>query len=760
MTKLPYSRLETTGDNAVDATRLRVSSSDLRTIEQALIDAGSSGGGGADLGVEFRTITALENTNKELTLTDTPGAYNKVVVFVVEGSTQYFGIDYTVTGDVVSWDTLGMDGLVEEGTRLVIIYPKSPSVPSPGGSGEITKVELFETDGVSTVGGNKYVDLNLTPTDSASVRAFIIGGSAQINDELDTGNGDFEIIDNNLSSPKRFSWNGLGMDNNLSGIGTKFIVVYTINTTTAAEAINVQLDDTAFNSPVLATQTDVQSAFNSVDNWIDNLSLGSSILHSNVILVAPSHPSAADDTDLTTPFITIQKAIEEAPLVNNVILISPGSYNESLNLTVAKNIHLKGMSGSARLASSDNLVRIGGQAQISSVNGHTIQHFFENIFFDSLSTLTGDTFSVSVDSLNPFEVNVHFKDCVIQKSLSGILPLYALSVTGYQDVPVRVFLEDTIVRNGMYPALAVNIPVDVNNLNSLLSLKRSTVEGEISINSRSRVIVEDSALGAGTLDCEDYKGYFTRVKFDSSGPLILGGTIDFSNCYFKTPCQTTGSEVRFSKCEFDVDLVNGNYLQGSGDVTLSSCSILGTSRAIDGSVNRRIFSDLQTKSIILSAAGATPASVSGSSAPAVSTKSDHELIVVNFQNGQRAFWSGIRFPRDFNSPSLRFKVFADVNGVAGSPFVFTLRAYIMEAGSIDVVAPFSSATVTLSPTANPDNRASAFSSYFNPTRNVGSFNSLQDYELYVDLTLTDSDGGRSVDLRSVLLEFYSDGISD
>lgn len=271
MTKLPYSRLETTGDNAVDATRLRVSFSDLRTIEQALIDAGSSGGGGADLGVEFRTITALENTNKELTLAETPGASNKVVVFIVEGSTQYFGVDYTVTGDILSWDTLGMDGIVEEGTRLVLIYPKDPGTPQPVG-GELTRAELFETDGVSTIAGNSYVDLAFTPTSAESVRSYIIGGATQVNDLLDPGNGDFEIIDDDLLSPKRFSWDNLGMEAQLSSIGTKFLVVYTISTASAPEAVNVQTEPFTGN---LSGATEVQGALDIVDALDLNSGAGS-----------------------------------------------------------------------------------------------------------------------------------------------------------------------------------------------------------------------------------------------------------------------------------------------------------------------------------------------------------------------------------------------------------------------------------------------------------------------------------------------------
>lgn len=78
------------------------------------------GGGGSNYQSEFRTLTAPEAAAKEITLATTPTSL--VTLDIVGGCVQYLGLDYTVTGDVLSWDGLGLDGLLSAGDMLVISY--------------------------------------------------------------------------------------------------------------------------------------------------------------------------------------------------------------------------------------------------------------------------------------------------------------------------------------------------------------------------------------------------------------------------------------------------------------------------------------------------------------------------------------------------------------------------------------------------------------------------------------------------------------
>jgi len=90
---------------------------------------GGGGGGGASLAdvadaerVEYRTLTLGEFTAKQMTLVNAPHAGGKTKLDIIEGSTQYFGIDYTLAGAVLDWTGLGLDGLLAQGDTLRITY--------------------------------------------------------------------------------------------------------------------------------------------------------------------------------------------------------------------------------------------------------------------------------------------------------------------------------------------------------------------------------------------------------------------------------------------------------------------------------------------------------------------------------------------------------------------------------------------------------------------------------------------------------------
>jgi hypothetical protein len=71
---------------------------------------------------EYREVNATEFANKELTLNNVPADPTKVIVDIIDGSTQEFGVDFTVLVNNVSWNGLGMDGDVAIGTKIRFVY--------------------------------------------------------------------------------------------------------------------------------------------------------------------------------------------------------------------------------------------------------------------------------------------------------------------------------------------------------------------------------------------------------------------------------------------------------------------------------------------------------------------------------------------------------------------------------------------------------------------------------------------------------------
>lgn len=72
--------------------------------------------------VVYRDITLAEEIAKELTLAIAPATPAKTVVDIISGSSQRFNVDFTVVGAVLSWNGLGLDGVLLENDVLRIQY--------------------------------------------------------------------------------------------------------------------------------------------------------------------------------------------------------------------------------------------------------------------------------------------------------------------------------------------------------------------------------------------------------------------------------------------------------------------------------------------------------------------------------------------------------------------------------------------------------------------------------------------------------------
>lgn len=72
--------------------------------------------------IEYFTTTSGNITDKYVTLAHTPTSATEVALDVVGGCTQYYDEDYTVAGSNVDWNGKGLDGVIEIGDKLRVIY--------------------------------------------------------------------------------------------------------------------------------------------------------------------------------------------------------------------------------------------------------------------------------------------------------------------------------------------------------------------------------------------------------------------------------------------------------------------------------------------------------------------------------------------------------------------------------------------------------------------------------------------------------------
>lgn len=68
------------------------------------------------------TITLSEFTAKQVTLYPEPNNSDSVTVEFFGGTSQENGVDFVVTGDVLSWNGLGLDGFIEVNDIIIVRY--------------------------------------------------------------------------------------------------------------------------------------------------------------------------------------------------------------------------------------------------------------------------------------------------------------------------------------------------------------------------------------------------------------------------------------------------------------------------------------------------------------------------------------------------------------------------------------------------------------------------------------------------------------
>jgi hypothetical protein len=66
------------------------------------------------------TVTAQNVSDKFLVLPYTPVLPDEVIIVPAGGIQQLSGIDFEVSGNILSWDTLGLDGFLEINDVLIV----------------------------------------------------------------------------------------------------------------------------------------------------------------------------------------------------------------------------------------------------------------------------------------------------------------------------------------------------------------------------------------------------------------------------------------------------------------------------------------------------------------------------------------------------------------------------------------------------------------------------------------------------------------
>lgn len=66
------------------------------------------------------TLTAQNISDKFAVLPYTPVLPNEVIIVPAGGIQQLNGIDYEVSGNILSWETLGLDGVLEVNDVLIV----------------------------------------------------------------------------------------------------------------------------------------------------------------------------------------------------------------------------------------------------------------------------------------------------------------------------------------------------------------------------------------------------------------------------------------------------------------------------------------------------------------------------------------------------------------------------------------------------------------------------------------------------------------
>ena len=72
--------------------------------------------------VQIIVLAPFDINNKYVTLTSMPTTPSDVVLMVTDAPSQFYGVDFSVSGTQLTWSGLGLDGVLSVGDTLTISY--------------------------------------------------------------------------------------------------------------------------------------------------------------------------------------------------------------------------------------------------------------------------------------------------------------------------------------------------------------------------------------------------------------------------------------------------------------------------------------------------------------------------------------------------------------------------------------------------------------------------------------------------------------
>lgn len=79
-------------------------------------------GSGTGVNVDKYTLSGTDISNGFVTLTTAPATPSKTRLDVIGGPTQDYGVDFSVSGTTLTWTSLGLDGVLVSGDKLIVQY--------------------------------------------------------------------------------------------------------------------------------------------------------------------------------------------------------------------------------------------------------------------------------------------------------------------------------------------------------------------------------------------------------------------------------------------------------------------------------------------------------------------------------------------------------------------------------------------------------------------------------------------------------------
>lgn len=77
----------------------------------------------ANYKTEKFTLLVADITNKQVTLAVSPITPSKTRLVITDGGIeQDYGTDFTVSGNILSWNSLGFESLAEAGDKILVVY--------------------------------------------------------------------------------------------------------------------------------------------------------------------------------------------------------------------------------------------------------------------------------------------------------------------------------------------------------------------------------------------------------------------------------------------------------------------------------------------------------------------------------------------------------------------------------------------------------------------------------------------------------------